>query len=338
MRTAVLGLGRMGVRHATVLNGAGLPIVAISDANSETCQKVGDAFAVEKAGRFTSNDSMLETVRPELVVIATTAPSHHDLVLKAVQCGARKILCEKPMGRSLAECKRMVEACAKAGVDLAINHQMRFMEQYLLPKQLAHSEQFGGLASVLVSAGNFGMAMNGTHYFEMFRFITDEAPVLVNAWFGDVELPNPRGAQFKDAAGTIRLETSSGRRFYMDCSGDQGHGVQVTYNCRNGRITIDELTGALDYVVRKEEYRDLPTTRYGMPVDTVARSITPADAVSPTRSVLDALLRGLDYPTGEDGLQAMRILIAAHVSNSEGGATIDTRVRQLPPDMVLPLA
>jgi len=36
------------------------------------------------------------------------------------------------------------------------------------------------LANVKVVAGNFGMAMNGTHYFEMFRYKTDEATDEVN--------------------------------------------------------------------------------------------------------------------------------------------------------------
>lgn len=328
----------MGMRHASVLKDAGLPLVAISDTNSDARDKAGQELGVAEANRYAAAVELLEKERPELVVIATTAPSHHDLVIAAVANGARKILCEKPMATSLAECESMLAACKAAGVDLAINHQMRFMEQYILPKALAASEQFGGLSSVIVSAGNFGVAMNGTHYFEMFRFLTDETPALVSAWFENVDLPNPRGPQFKDASGSIRLETASGKRFYLDCSGDQGHGVHLTYNCRFGRITVDELDGQMEYVARERQYRDLPTTRYGMPSEKVSQSITPADAVAPTRAVLEALMAGVNYPNGEDGMQAMRVLIAAHLSNTGGGAALDLRHDILPRNMVLPLA
>ena len=338
MKAALIGLGRMGMRQATVLQQCQVPISAVSDLNQSACDLAGDEYGVPPEFRFTSPDELITRVRPELLVVATTAPSHHQLVIKAAENGARMILCEKPMATNLADCEAMISACKAAGVRLAVNHQMRFMDQYTVPKSMAASEEFGGLGSVIVSAGNFGMAMNGTHYFEMFRYLTNEEPVLVSAWFSAEEVANPRGPQFTDKAGTVRLETASGKRFYMDCSADQGHGMHVTYNCRNGRIEIDELAGKMSYVVRLAEHRHQPTTRYGMPYDTGFKTITPADAVAPTRSVLESLLKGQDYPTGDDGLLAMRLLVAAHLSNERGGVTIDLRNEAMPRDLILPIA
>ena len=60
---------------------------------------------------------------------------------------------------------------------LAVNHQMRFMEQYLTPKAIIEGDAFGGLTSVTVVGGNFGLSMNALHYFEMFRFMTGERRV-----------------------------------------------------------------------------------------------------------------------------------------------------------------
>lgn len=338
VRAGLVGLGRMGARHATVLKQCGLAIAAIADINPAACEAVGSDHGIPHDHRFTSARDLVERVRPELLVVATTAPDHHDLVVAAAAHGAKLILCEKPMATSLGQCAAMVKACDSAGVKLAINHQMRFMEQYTIPKALCKSEDYGGLCSVIVSGGNFGLAMNGTHYFEMFRFLTEEEPVLVSAWFSSEEVPNPRGKQFKDAAGSVRLETASGKRFYLDCSSDQGHGMQVTYNCRNGRITIDELAGSMSFAVRDAEHREQPTTRYGMPYSTGSQTIAPADAVAPTRSVLEALLAGRDFPTGQDGHLAMKLLVAAHLSNERGGMTIDLRTEELPWDRHLPIA
>lgn len=337
MKAALIGLGRMGMRHATVLRQCSHTIAAISDVNVAAREAAGNELEVPPTSQFASGEELLSIESPELLVIATTAPSHHGLVMKAVSSGVKMILCEKPMATNLRDCESMISACRSAGVRLAVNHQMRFMEQYTVTKSMCGSEAFGGLGSVIVSAGNFGVAMNGTHYFEMFRYMTDEEPVLISARFSKEEIANPRGAQFKDAAGSVRLETASGKRFYMDCSVDQGHGVQVTYNCKYGRITVDELAGSLTYVVRQPEHRDQPTTRYGMPNHLGSDSITPADAVAPTRSVLEALVQGQNYPTGEHGSLAMKLLIAAHLSNEQGGVTVDLRKSpQL--DRTLPIA
>ena len=167
----------------------------------------------------------------------------------------------------MAAADSMLKCCALNGAKLAVNHQMRFMEQYTLPRLLLESKSYGGFKSVSVAAGNFGIAMNGTHYFEMFRFMAAEPAARVSASFSTKKVPNPRGAQFEDAAGRLRIETASGKRFFLDCSSDQGHGVFVVYMARNGRITIDELTGEMIEVVREAEHRDEPTTRYGMPAE-----------------------------------------------------------------------
>jgi predicted dehydrogenase len=164
--------------------------------------------------------------------------------------------------------------------------------------------------------------MNGTHYFEMFRFMADEPAQEVSAWFSAEVVPNPRGTEFIDRAGCVRLATASGKRFYIDCGADQGHGLQVVYGARYGHIFVDELRGKMTWACRKAEHRDLPTTRYGMPHDSGDGTITPADSTAPTRAVLQALLRGDDFPTGEDGRLAVATLVAAHLSAEHGGRPI----------------
>jgi predicted dehydrogenase len=338
MKTALVGLGRMGMRHAQVLRESGLQIAACADQRQKAIDELAGKYSIPDSGRFTDAIIMIESTKPELLVIATTAPSHRELVEAAAKNGARAILCEKPMATSLNDCVAMMKACEVAGIRLAVNHQMRFMEQYTVPKYLVNSDKFGGLGSVLVSAGNFGMAMNGTHYFEMFRFISAEVPVKVNAWFDSGALPNPRGEQFRDTSGSIRLETANGKRFFLDCSADQGHGMFLTYNCRHGRIEIDELAGSMNLIYRDDEHRDAPTTRYGMPYKVERVDIKPADATAPTKAVLEALLSNSNFPNGYDGMVAMQVLIAAHLSHQRGGATVDLRNEELDYSLVLPIA
>ncbi len=165
--------------------------------------------------------------------------------------------------------------------------------------------------------------MNGTHYFEMFRYLTGAAPVTATAWFSPDKVTNPRGPQFQDRAGCVRLETAAGKRFTLDCSADQGHGLLVTYACRHGRISVDELTGHMTWCHRKDEHRALPTTRYGMPWEEGHQAIAPADAVAPTRAVLQALLEEADYPTGAQGRLAVAALVAAYLSDETGHVPVE---------------
>jgi predicted dehydrogenase len=169
-----------------------------------------------------------------------------------------------------------------------------------------------------VVAGNFGFSMNGTHYFEAFRFLADEVPVEITAWFSAGTVPNPRGPQFQDHAGSIRAITASGKRLYMEIGADQGHGVRAIYACRNGMITINELTGEWVSTVREEQYRDLPTTRYGMPSVNAQRIIQPADVVLSSAAVLDALVHEMNCVSGEDGRRVVELLVAAYRSAEHG--------------------
>jgi predicted dehydrogenase len=338
MKAGLLGLGRMGLRHLEVLRSLKLDVVGASDLQEVARTKAAADYGVPASALFTDAREMIEKLKPELLVVATTAPSHADFVCLGAQNGAKAILCEKPMAVSLAECDRMIEDCAKSGTRLAVNHQMRFMEQYTKAKEIVEDASFGGLASATVVAGNFGIAMNGSHYFEMFRYLADEMPAKVAAWFSSETVANPRGAQFEDRAGSVRITTAKGRRFYMDASTDHGHGMHVTYAGPYGRLDVDELAGKAQLVVRQAEHRNVPTTRYGMPHEEHVIAITPADSVAPTRAVLEALLAGKNFPDGAIGRMAVEVLAAAFMSNEQGGKTIELATADLPRDRKFPWA
>lgn len=337
MKAALIGLGRMGRRHLENLLNLRLDVVGLCDPIEVARLDARVHANATEACLFADPHDMLVQTRPELLIISTTAEAHADVTYAAAEHGVSAVLCEKPMATSLAAARRMIDVCARHGVRLTINHPMRFMEQYTVPKAMLDSEQFGGLTSVHVSGGNFGIAMNGTHYFEMFRYMTGSPIVEAQAWFSSEKVPNPRGPQFEDHAGALRLVTASGVRLTMDCGSNQGHGCRVNYTARNGQIFVDELGGKVNWTVRKPEHRGMPTTRYGMPWDEGELKIEPADALIPSLRVLNALLAGKEFTTGEDGLAAIRVLVAAHVSAAENSRAVRLD-EKLPEDRVFPWA
>jgi predicted dehydrogenase len=329
LRAAVIGLGRMGMRHIEAITGVGMTVCGVSDIAEQARATACETWKLDPSASFADGAEMLQSIRPDALVVATTAPSHASLVVAAAEAGVRFILCEKPMATSLAEAREMINACRRSGAVLAINHQMQFMEQYTRVKALIGSEQLGPLASVVVAASNFGLAMNASHYFEMFRYISGVPVLSVSAWFEDVKLANPRGAQFEDRSGRI-LAHSQGSSLYLDFSANAGNGVTVVYVCRYGQIVVDELNGIMRVVARKSEFRDHPTTRYGMPSDIHTENIAPADVVGPTRALWTALLAGRSFPDGEVGFHALACCVAGHVSHEKGGSAVAIGEPSLP--------
>lgn len=322
MRAAILGVGRMGRRHIKALLQLQLELSGVFDLSTDSLKACADEFAFRPDQLFANRDRLYAEVRPECVVIATTADSHCELVCEAAERGVKLILVEKPMAVSLQQCDRMLEVCRRHGAQLSVNHQMRFMEQYILPKRLFAQGAYGGLSSMTVIGGNCGLSMNGTHYLEAFRFIAGEAAAEVSAWFSPERVANPRGPQFEDRAGCLRVVSAGGKRFYMEIGADQGHGVHVVYAGRNGLVTVDELTGHMSCSHREEQYLGLPTTRYGMPAVNTQRLIKPAEIIESSAAVLRALIDGTNVVTGEDGRMAVKTLVAAYQSAEQGGVPI----------------
>jgi len=312
----------MGRRFIQVVRQSGLELSGVFDINADSLRLAQDEYALPGHLLFGSLDRLYAETSPDCVIVATTADSHAALACMAAERGAKYLLVEKPMAVSLAECDRILASCARHGARLSVNHQMRFMDVYNEPKRLAASDAYGGLTSMTVVAGNFGFAMNGTHYFEAFKFLAEEDPTEVTAWFSAGAVPNPRGARFEDRAGCIRAVTKRGRRLYMEIGSDQGHGCRVTYACRNGMIVVNELTGELLSTVREDQYRDLPTTRYGMPAVNSQRAIQPAEVIDTSAAVLNALLKEENRVTGEDGRRVVEILVAAYQSAEHGNVPV----------------
>ncbi|WP_425405438.1 Gfo/Idh/MocA family protein [Hwanghaeella sp.] len=321
---ALIGAGRMGRSHALALRELGVTITAVCDRRPESVEKFATEFDVPADRATTDADRFFEDLgTPDILVIATTAETHCDLTCKGADAGARAILCEKPMATSVEDCETMLARCRKAGVKLAINHQMRFMDQYSLVKSELESGRLGTLASMNVVAGAFGLAMNGSHYIEAFHYLTGQWPDRVSAIFNGEPINNPRGPDFFDQGGNILFQTAGGPRLSLSIGHDQGHGMTVTYAGTWGHIFVDELQGSAIVTARKPEHRDAPNTRFGMPWDRQEISFPQADNVGPTKAVMEALLTGENYPDGDSGHRIVAALASSYASAEQGGSPVE---------------
>jgi len=92
-----------------------------AQANAEVAKKFG-------AKQAASISEMLDA-DIDAVYIATPAHLHSDQVRASAKAG-KHVLCEKPLGMTVAEAEEMIEVCKQAGVKLGCAFMMRFVAQH----------------------------------------------------------------------------------------------------------------------------------------------------------------------------------------------------------------
>ncbi len=148
LRVAVIGhTGRGNYGHGLDTVWIDVPeteLVAVADADA-----AGLAGAMKKlklARGFADYRAMLAEMKPDIVSVAPRhIDQHRDMILAAVEAGARGIYMEKPFVRSLVEADEVVAACEKKNVKLSIAHRNRFHPVMPVVKQLVKDGAIGRL-------------------------------------------------------------------------------------------------------------------------------------------------------------------------------------------------
>ena len=94
------------------------------------------------AAGFTDVDRFLADVNPDAVTVAVPNAYHHGIVLKAVRAGCH-VLCEKPIGMTVAETVDMYEAARGAGVRHMTAFTYRFVPGMRYLKHLVDEGRLG---------------------------------------------------------------------------------------------------------------------------------------------------------------------------------------------------
>lgn len=119
LRVAVVGAGYVAVHHLAALKRLDfVELVGICDSNLAAATALAERFGVAMAA---SNLAELAAQRPQAVYILTPPASHAALAMQALDMGCR-VLVEKPMADSIAECRAMIETARSKGLILGVNH------------------------------------------------------------------------------------------------------------------------------------------------------------------------------------------------------------------------
>ncbi len=144
MKFAAIGLGNaMGMFHVPALKRVreatlvgGFDLSAERRANWER---------TTGSPSYGSLDAMLETARPDVVIVATPPDVHVAPCLRALAAGCH-VLCEKPLAQSVAEADQILDAARRADRLVAVNHEFREHPIFRAVRDAVASGRYGRLA------------------------------------------------------------------------------------------------------------------------------------------------------------------------------------------------
>src|SRR6185295_16986616 len=130
---AVVGAGRIGTLRARLAaKHPAVGFLAISDKDPARAKALA-----EQAGAHFHSDSNDEVIgHPDVTAVFVSTPEqeHTKPILKALELG-KPVLCEKPIGFSLAEADLILDALRKTKGKLRIGYSRRYKECFLRAKE-----------------------------------------------------------------------------------------------------------------------------------------------------------------------------------------------------------
>lgn len=208
-------------------------IVAVFDKGEAT----RDAFTAcwGPLPAFDDYATMLTTIRPDVLCLATRQTQHAEQIEQAVQAGVRGIVCEKPLATSMGEVDRIVEACRRSGVAFAFGLDRRWFAFY---RNLGQELRAGIIGEVrtIVAFGLLNLINHGCHWFDRVLDLAGDPEV---AWVaGSVEslagVPATSNRHL-DPSGSFQMQLTNGVEAFVSRAGT---GMAFDVIGSRGRLVI----------------------------------------------------------------------------------------------------
>ena len=253
----------------------------------------------------------------DAIVIASTNVDHRRYTEAAAKARVH-VLCEKPLATTSADARAMIEACRAAGVQLGTAFPVRSSPAVIALREAIASGALGRVRAVrATNPGQYpgswfgdkrlaggGAAMDHTvHAADVIRWLTGDEFIRVQAELGSFIY----GLDVEDC-GVLTCDLVGGAFASIDCSWSRPQtfptwgGVTLHVVGEKATVDIDVFRQALTH------YDDPAgkTRLLGWGDDLTARMV--ADFV-------DAIIAGRPVPiSGEDGLRALEVVVAAYGS------------------------
>ena len=116
-------------------------VVAVADSHGPSLEKARESLP-QGCAVYEDPTDVLAAAEVDLVYVATPGCTHADLAVAALGAG-KAVLCEKPMGTTVEDCDRIVEAVQRTGRFFAVAMQNRYSHWARTTAELIHSGEIG---------------------------------------------------------------------------------------------------------------------------------------------------------------------------------------------------
>jgi predicted dehydrogenase len=323
IRYGVVGLGHIAQvavlpAFAHARNSRLAALVSDDSAKLETLSK---KYRVEGTFAYDDYDACLAQV--DAVYIALPNSMHAEYTIRAAKAGVH-VLCEKPMAVTVAECQRMIDACRANRVKLMIAYRLHFEEINLRAVDLVRRGRIGepkffnSSFAMTVRAGDIRTkkAMGGGSLYDIGVYCINAARYLFRAEPKEVMAisVNSGAAKLKE------IDESTGALLRFD--GERVAAFVTSFNAADvGSYRIVGTKGDL-YVNPAYEYAEGLAFELTVNGKITRQRIGKRDQFAPQLVYFsDCISRNRDpEPSGEEGLQDVRIVQALYRSAETGKA------------------
>ena len=321
----VLGVGEMGRRHADNVRRL-VPearLVAVADAAADRARQVATELEIDHS--FQNLEQMLDCKEIDAVLISTPDKFHAKAIELAAAAG-KDILCEKPIALNIADAHRALEAVAKAGVRLQIGFMRHYDPAYAAAMKRVEAGEIGepvvfksvGRDKDVPPLAGYQSGINGMvfynntiHDFDLARWLMRDEVTEVHSY--TTVAIRPEVAQYGDVvASVVNLKYAHGAIGNVESYVQEIYGYDVRTEIVGSKGSI--FVGSLEKT---------PATFLSAAGGThiLADHFLSRFADAYLAEVIDFVHNILhDRPprvTGEDGLRALEIAVAAEKSHIE---------------------
>lgn len=267
---------------------------------------------------YSDMNAFLQDDRIEVVFIGTPNSLHHSQAIKAAEAN-KHVFCEKPMALHSIQCREMIAACHKSGVNLMVGYMLRFHPAHQEIKSLTTNGDIGKIIMLRCQfyvkynefdegrwrmdpllAGGGSLMDLGTHCLDLLEFLNTkiiEVSSFMNTLTTGSSVEDTLVANLhfqNDSYGMVDVcySIDIGKERYLEIYGDQGYVRTVG--------TISGYGGGKMEIVENGESR--------------IASYPPLDLYLPEIDEFNASIRENREPaiTGEDGLRNLEIVEAIY--------------------------
>jgi inositol 2-dehydrogenase len=319
----LVGVGEMGKRHAENLrrNVPEARLVAIADVSAERAQQVATELEIERS--YGSLEAMLENREIEAVLIATPDKFHAEAVRVAARAG-KDILCEKPLALNLADAHGALDAVAQAGRRLQVGFMRRYDPVYAAAMKRIEAGEIGvpvifksvgrdkdqpPLAAYESNVNGMLFYTNTIHDFDLARWLMRDEVTGVHAY--TTSAIRPEVTKYGDVvASVVNLQYKQGAIGNIESYAQAVYGYDVRTEIVGSKGSI--FVGSLERMPTV-----FLTSRGGEQVLADHFLSRFADAyLAEVRDFVQTMLSDrAPHVTGEDGLKALAVAVAAEDSH-----------------------